>query len=108
MDKKKALRFFVLLLVVAIGVCGWWYASKRDGQDETRLVLYGNVDIRETDLAFNNSEHVDQLLVQEGDRVRKGQLLAILHRPRMQAEVVVSLANSYSCRNWRLKKPVAV
>jgi HlyD family secretion protein len=88
MDKKKALRFFVLLLVVAIGVCGWWYTGKRDGQDETRLVLYGNVDIRETDLAFNNSEHVDKLLVQEGDRVRKGQLLAILHRPRMQAEVV--------------------
>ncbi|MGB5259551.1 MAG: efflux RND transporter periplasmic adaptor subunit [Gammaproteobacteria bacterium] len=92
MNKKKALRFFALLLVLAIGVGGWWYAGKRDGQDETLLVLYGNVDIREIDLAFNNSEHIDQLFAQEGDRVRKGQLLAALHQPRMQAEVTVAEA----------------
>lgn len=92
MSKKIAVRIFALLLVVAIGVGSWWYASKRDGQDESLLVLYGNVDIRESDLAFNNSEHIDELLVQEGDRVRKGQLLATLHRPRMQAEVAAAEA----------------
>lgn len=56
------------------------------------LVLYGNVDIREVDLAFNNSEHIDRLLVQEGDRVSKGQLLATLHQERLQAEVAVAKA----------------
>jgi len=92
MNRKKAIRLVVLLLVAAIGAGAWWYVGKHDGQDETRLVLYGNVDIRETDLAFNNSEHIDQLLVQEGDRVRKGQLLATLHRERMQAEAAAAEA----------------
>jgi len=90
MNKKKVMRLLVILLVAAIGAGGWWYADKRHGQDETRLVLYGNVDIRETDLAFNNSEHIDQLRAQEGDRVRKGQLLATLHRSRLQADVAVA------------------
>lgn len=92
MNKKKAMRFLMVLMLVGIGAGSWWYVGKRDAQDETRLVLYGNVDIREIDLAFNNSEHIDQLLVQEGDRVRKSQLLATLHRPRMQAEVAAAEA----------------
>jgi len=92
MPKKQVLRGLVVLLLAAVGAGGWWYAGKRDGQDESRLALFGNVDIRETDLAFNNSEHIDQLLVQEGDRVSKGQLLATLHRPRLQAQVAVAEA----------------
>jgi len=92
MDRKKLMRFFVVLMLMAIGVGGWWYANKHDGHEEPRLVLYGNVDIRETNLAFNNSEHIDRLLVQEGDRVRKGQLLATLHQSRMQAEVAAAAA----------------
>jgi len=47
---------------------GWWYNNRHAGNDSSRLVLYGNVDIREVDLTFNNSEHIDSLLVQEGDR----------------------------------------
>jgi HlyD family secretion protein len=92
MNKKMAMRILLILVVAAIGAGGWWYTNMRDGQDEKHLVLYGNVDIRENDLAFNNSEHIDQLLAQEGDRVRKGQLLATLHRPRMQAEVAAAQA----------------
>jgi len=86
MHKKKIIRLVLVVLIVAIG-SGWWFAGRDGKQDEHTLVLYGNVDIRETDLAFNNSEHVDQLLVQEGDRVVEGQLLATLHSERMQAEV---------------------
>jgi len=41
--------------------------------------LYGNVDIREVRLAFNGSEHVEEMLVDEGDQVKPGQLLARLH-----------------------------
>ena len=38
----------------------------------TQLVLYGNVDLRQVDLAFNGSERIAAVLVQEGDRVHKG------------------------------------
>jgi HlyD family secretion protein len=91
MNKKKVIPAVALLLVAA-AAGGWWYFGNSEEQDENRLVLYGNVDIRETDLAFNNSEHIDRLLVQEGDRVRKGQLLATLHRERIVAEVAAAEA----------------
>ena len=90
MEKKKIVRLLVLLLLLA--GAGWWYFSSRDTQNNSQLVLYGNVDIREADLAFNNSEHIDRILVREGDRVRKGQLLATLHRARVKAELAVAEA----------------
>ena len=40
------------------------------------LVLYGNIDIREIAAAFNDNGHVTRMFVQEGDRVRKGELIA--------------------------------
>ncbi|HEX6173989.1 MAG TPA: hypothetical protein VF089_08235, partial [Candidatus Binatia bacterium] len=44
--------------------------------DPTLLTLYGTVDLRQVQLSFNNSERIAAVLVQEGDRVRQGQLLA--------------------------------
>ena len=90
-NKKKMIPAVVVLLIAAVAG-SWWYLHSPDVQDANRLVLYGNVDIRETDLAFNNSEHIDQLLVQEGDRVSKGQLVATLHRERIEAEVAAAEA----------------
>ncbi|HHJ17127.1 MAG TPA: HlyD family efflux transporter periplasmic adaptor subunit [Gammaproteobacteria bacterium] len=86
MNSKRVVRASLILLVAALAAAGWWYSRHNGAQDGNRLVLYGNVDIREVDLAFNNSEHIESLLVQEGDRVRKGQLLATLHSERAQAE----------------------
>jgi len=91
MNRKKVIPAVAVLLVAA-AAGGWWFFGSSGGQDESRLVLYGNVDIRETDLAFNNSEHIDRLLVQEGDRVRTGQLVATLHRERHEAEVAAAEA----------------
>jgi HlyD family secretion protein len=92
MELKRRLRLAVVLLLLAVSAGSWWYFGRPDGQDATRLVLYGNVDIREIDLTFNNSEHIEQLLVQEGDRVQKDQLLATLHRERVQAEAAAAEA----------------
>jgi HlyD family secretion protein len=91
MNRKKLIPLAAMLLIAA-AAGGWWYLGNPRGQDESRLVLFGNVDIREIDLAFNNSAHLDRLLVQEGDRVHKGQLLAALHRERLEAEVAVAEA----------------
>jgi HlyD family secretion protein len=92
MNRKKMIRIAVVLLVATIAVLVFRHSGERDIGYETRLVLYGNVDIRETDLTFNNSEHIDRMLVQEGDRVQAGQLLVTLHAERMQAEVAVAQA----------------
>nr|MBS0022020.1 efflux RND transporter periplasmic adaptor subunit [Gammaproteobacteria bacterium] len=92
MNNKKLVRLGAIVLVVAVAAAAWWYFGAREETDASRLVLYGNVDIREIYLTFNNAEHIERILVQEGDRVREGQLLATLHSARLQAEVDVAHA----------------
>ena len=82
---KKIVRPLVIILVAVLAAGAWWYNNRRHSEPVNQLTLYGNIDIREADLAFNNSEHIGTLLVQEGDRVHKGQLLATLHSERMAA-----------------------
>jgi HlyD family secretion protein len=92
MNKKKIIRPLVILLLLAVAGGGWWYSRHQQTGDTDRLVLYGNIDIREVYLAFNDSEHIDEILVQEGDHVHKGQLLATLHKARMQAQYAAAEA----------------
>jgi HlyD family secretion protein len=68
----------VLVLIVA---AVWWSIGRE--HHPTELDLYGNVDSRQVELAFNGSERVAAVLVQEGDRVRQGQVLARLETSRM-------------------------
>jgi HlyD family secretion protein len=56
------------------------------------LVLYGNVDLRQVDLAFNNSERITAVLVQEGDRVRRGQILARVDTSRLAPQMAQTAA----------------
>ena len=90
-SKVKRILVVVVLLLVAGGV--FLVYEREDSSDNGSLQLYGNVDVREVDLTFNNSEHVAELLVQEGDQVTKGQLLARLHRERLEASVAASQAS---------------
>jgi HlyD family secretion protein len=51
------------------------------------LTLYGDVDLRQVQLSFNNSERIAAVLVQEGDRVKQGQLLARLDTARLEPQL---------------------
>jgi len=82
---KKRLLAGLLVVAGVAGAGGWWWVSHGKSGSSSALVLYGNVDIREVRLAFNGSEHVAEILVQEGDRVKAGQLLAKLHTDRLKA-----------------------
>jgi HlyD family secretion protein len=84
--KKTGLILIALVVAGAAAAAGyWWWMRNNEQLPETELVLYGNVDIREVRLAFNGSEHVGEMLVDEGDRVQAGQLLARLHTELLQA-----------------------
>jgi HlyD family secretion protein len=54
--------------------------------------LHGNVDLRQVALAFNNNERIAAVLVQEGDRVQQGQLLARLDTSRLEPQVAQQAA----------------
>lgn len=82
-------RALILILVVAtistaIGA-GVWISRRQD--DANTLVLYGNVDLREVLLAFNGNERIAEILVEEGDRVEKGDLVARMDTSRLVPQV---------------------
>ena len=89
---KTAMRLLVLLVLAAAAAGGWWWYSHRE-KAPGELMLYGNVDLREVDLAFNNSERIAQVLVQEGDRVHAGELVARLDTSRLVPQVKQAEAN---------------
>ncbi|MGD0350445.1 MAG: efflux RND transporter periplasmic adaptor subunit [Verrucomicrobiota bacterium] len=84
----KRIRLLIGILVVGGIVAGLWFWHHRtQTASANHLTLYGNVDIRQVQLAFNDSERIIALLVQEGDRVQPGQLLATLDTRRFAASV---------------------
>ena len=60
------------------------FLHSRHGSSDS-LTLYGNVDIREVQVAFNDSDRIVRMFVQEGDFVRPGELLAELDSRRYAA-----------------------
>lgn len=81
---KPARILFVLLLLTGIGVGVYWRDGRPTPAVDPRLTLYGNIDLRDAQLAFMESELVTDMLVQEGDQVKKGQVLAHLRRARLE------------------------
>lgn len=78
--RTKLPRALLALLLVALlaGGGAWGYLRYFAPAPVGAVLLYGNVDIREVQPAFNASGRVTAMLVQEGDVVKAGQLLATM------------------------------
>jgi len=76
MTAKRVMAGVVLAAVLVPGGAYWWYL--RHGARDDALTLYGNVDIRQVSLAFEGSDRVADMRVEEGDRVQPGQVVARL------------------------------
>jgi HlyD family secretion protein len=73
---SRKISLFLGLLAMA-GAAAWaWHVHA--GLNGATPVVYGNVDIREVSLAFRTPGRVLQVLVDEGDVVQTGQVLARL------------------------------
>ncbi len=89
----KRLILVSLVVVAVAAAAGLYYGFRlNEGNASGELVLYGNIDIREADLAFNSAGRVESMLAEEGDTVEQGQLLATLDDKRYAAEVAAARA----------------
>ncbi|MEJ2564378.1 MAG: efflux RND transporter periplasmic adaptor subunit [Gammaproteobacteria bacterium] len=85
MNKRIKFLLPLLLILIAAGTAGYLFWHRADNNDTgNTLTLHGNVDIRQVQLAFNGSERISDMRFQEGDRVKKGDLLASLDKTRLQ------------------------
>jgi len=81
----------VILAAIAAGF-GLGRLKSTSEKSQNRLILYGNVDLRQVELAFNNSERIAQVLVQEGAKVTRGQVLARLDTSRLLLQTATAEA----------------
>lgn len=90
--KRSRIRLLLVLVAVAGAVylggraLGFW--SGTDGP----LKLYGNVEIREVQLGFRVGGRISRLLVDEGDMVKAGQVLAELDTRPIEARLAGAAA----------------
>lgn len=104
----------ICLLVFGLVICGFTFLNKNKQNNE--ITLYGNIDIRQVNLAFRTAGRVESLKVEEGNVVKKGDLLATiddepilnkLNQVKAQlkiAKIQMQNANKYFNRNTELCK----
>ncbi len=88
MHLNKANKKWGIALVAAIFLGGAGLLHRLLQTEVSRdITLYGNVDVRQIQAAFQDSGRILHVLVQEGDQVHQGQLLAELDPSRFQDAV---------------------
>ncbi|MDR3435368.1 secretion protein HlyD [Telmatospirillum sp.] len=80
MKKKLALAGVLLLVAVALAATGFDIPARMgwSGKRDAPLTLYGNVDIRQVQLGFRVGGRIAEALVDEGDTIEAGMVLARL------------------------------
>lgn len=87
---KKALIFLVVVLTV---LCGIYVYNHKNKAAPDELTLFGNVEIRQVDLSFRVEGIIKNMLVEEGDAVKKGELVATLEDTNYQSTYEKGLAD---------------
>ncbi len=83
-NKKKVLIILLVLVMAAAGI--FFYHKEENKGPADVLTIYGNVDIRQVELAFYGEGRIKTMLVDEGQVVNAGQLVAEIDPVRLQAE----------------------
>jgi HlyD family secretion protein len=81
--KKRLIVVLVVLAAAAAGV----YAFRGVGHaPSNRIVVSGNIELTEVNIAFKTAGRLIERNVDEGDRVTKGQVIARLDRDQLVAQ----------------------
>ncbi len=73
-------RIFVLIFIIVLTAGGWiYYRQYQNHTAEKEITLYGNVDIREVDIGFQVNGIIQKMNFEEGEVVKKGDILAELN-----------------------------
>src|ERR1700687_4888441 len=77
----------VILLVVVAAGAGVLYSRRGASRDaENHVVISGNIELTEVNIAFKTAGRLIERNVDEGDKVKKGQVIARLDRDQLAAQ----------------------
>jgi HlyD family secretion protein len=74
------------VIVLAAAVAGVYAFRSAGRTPENRIVVSGNIELTEVDIAFKTAGRLVERTVDEGDPVKKGQLIARLDREQLLAQ----------------------
>jgi HlyD family secretion protein len=95
---KKSI--IIILLIAAVGGGAWWWHT-HSGGDANRILVSGNLEMTLVDMSFKTAGRMIERTVNEGDSVKKGQLIARLDQAQLQRQrqrdgaIVFSADSSY-------------
>ena len=87
--KKTAL---LLLALLALGALGWYAIAQVQRRGDGALRLSGNIEATEVGISFKIPGRVIRRLVDEGDKVHKDQLIAVLDTADLEAQAALRRA----------------
>ncbi len=82
--KKGVVAVLIVILIILISAIVVFFY--KDKQVDSALTFYGNVDIRQVSLAFEQAGRIQSMNVQEGDKVQQGQVLASLNTEALKIQ----------------------
>jgi HlyD family secretion protein len=75
----------IILALAALGAAAWIY-HERGKKPDNRIVVSGNIELTEVNIAFKTAGRLIERTVDEGDAVKKGQVIARLDRDQLVAQ----------------------
>jgi HlyD family secretion protein len=93
---SKRILAVAVVALLALALLGYWLFGR--DHDDSQIVLQGNVDLRQVELPFNDSERIAEVLVEEGSTVKAGQVLARLDTGRLLPRVAQAEARAAAQR----------
>lgn len=91
-------------MILVVGAA-WGVAAYRERTVPDVITLYGNVDVRQVNLGFRVGGRIAELAVDEGDRVKPGDVIAKLDKATYLASLKAAEAQlagrKRSLKSWR-------
>jgi membrane fusion protein YbhG len=100
LPSSHPLRWLLMVLLLGGGAAGgtYWYQTHQRVIDQRHLVLQGNIDVRQVNLAFKVEGRIATLEVDEGDKVKAGEKLATLDEQYFQDDLRLVTARRDSAK----------
>jgi HlyD family secretion protein len=92
--RRRPLKLLAVLIFLGLGGAAWYAVSQTPTEEDAQLVLQGNIDVRQVNLAFKVEGRIETLAVDEGDEARAGQVIATLDKRYFADELRLARARS--------------
>jgi len=96
---KKRKRIIFLAVVLAGGIIFYYWQFQRGETSGSSIQVSGNIEATTIDVAFKISGKIDQRLVDEGDMIKEGQLIATLEHKDLLSQKAKAEATRETARS---------